>query len=116
MAFKDIKENLDDIKSNSEEFINTSLDYYRLWGFKITAKAGSKFMTLLLVCLFVMMSLLFLSLFAAYALAACLESTALGFLIVAAFYMLISVLAYLFRKPLVEKPFLRKLSEIIFND
>lgn len=38
MAFEDIKDNLDDIRQNSEELVNTSLDYYRLWGLKSQLK------------------------------------------------------------------------------
>ncbi|WP_121965617.1 phage holin family protein [Myroides sp. N17-2] len=116
MAFEDIKDNLDDIRQNSEELVNTSLDYYRLWGFKVTAKAGSQFMTLLLLALFMMMALLLFSLCAAYALAEYFGSNALGFLIMGTFYLVITFIAYLFRKPLVERPFIKKLSEIIFND
>ncbi|MCC9042119.1 hypothetical protein LNQ81_05365 [Myroides sp. M-43] len=116
MAFEDIKDNISDIRKDSEELINTSLDYYRLWGFKVTAKAGSKFMTLLLVSLFIMMSLFLFSLCAAYALAVYFESNAIGFLMMGTFYLIIAFIAYIFRKPLVERPFIKKLSEIIFND
>lgn len=116
MAFEDIKDNLSDIKHNSEELINTTIDYYRLWGFKVTAKAGSKFMTLLLVSIFIMMALFLFSLGAAFALAAYFESNAIGFLIIGLFYLVIALIAYLCRKSLVERPFIKKLSEIIFND
>lgn len=116
MAFEEIKNDLGEIKENSEDFINSSLDYYRLWGFKVSAKAGTIFMTLIFMSLFLMMALLFLSLYAAFAIGECLTNRPAGFLIVGAFYLLITFLAYLFRKPLVEKPLIKKLSEIIFND
>lgn len=116
MAFEEIKDNIDDIKVDSEEFLRSSMNYYRLWGFKVTAKAGSIFMTLLLVGLFIMISVLFFSLSAAFAIGECLDSRPIGFLIVGVVYLLITLLAYLFRKQLVEKPLIKKLSEIIFND
>lgn len=116
MAYKDIKRDFDDIKENSEEFFHSSLQYYRLLGFKIGAKAGSAFMTLILLALFLMMTLLFLSLSAAFAIGSALESTPLGFLIVGGGYILVTLIAYFCRKSIVEKPVIKKLSEIIFND
>ncbi len=116
MAFEEIKDNLDDIKVDSEEFLRSSMNYYRLWGFKVTAKAGSIFMTLLLVGLLIMIALLFFSLSAAFAIGESLESKPLGFLIVGAAYLLVTLIAYLCRKQLVERPLIKKLSEIIFND
>ncbi len=116
MAFKDINKEVGEIKTNSEEFITSSLDYYRLWGFKVSAKAGSIFMTIILLSLFLMMALLFLSLFVAFAIGQSLDYAPMGFLIVGGFYLLLTLVAYLLRKTIVEKPLLKKLSEIILQD
>lgn len=116
MAFKDIKNEIGEIKTNSEEFITSSLNYYRLWGFKVSAKAGSIFMTIILLSLFLMMAMLFLSLFAAFAIGESMQHRPLGFLIVGGFYLLLTLLAYLLRKRIVEKPLLKKLSEIMLQD
>lgn len=116
MAFKEIKDELGDIKSNSEEFITSSLNYYRLWGFKVSVKASSIFMTIILLSLFLMMAMLFLSLFAAYAIGESLGYKPFGFLIVGAVYIVFTIIVYLLRKQLVEKPLLKKLSEIILQD
>ncbi|MTG96542.1 MULTISPECIES: hypothetical protein [Myroides] len=116
MAFDEVKSEMTNIKENSEEFIKSTLDYYRLWGFKVSVKAGSIFMTLILVSLFSTLALLFISLFAAYAIGEAFNSTSTGFLIVGSFYILVSIIAYSFRKSLVERPLIKKLSEILFND
>lgn len=116
MAFKEVKEELDLLKEHSEAYINTSLQYYKLWGFKVSVKAASQFMTFVLLSLCSMMALLFLSLAAAYALGDALDNLSLGFLLVGVFYVLVTILAYLCRKFLVEKPMLKKLSDIILND
>lgn len=116
MAYKDIKRDFGDIKENSEEFFHSSFQYYRLLGFKISAKAGSVFMTFILLALFLMMIFIFLSLSAAFAIGSTLESTPLGFLIVGGGYILATLIVYFCRKSIVEKLVIKKLSEIIFND
>ncbi|MHC5201098.1 hypothetical protein [Myroides sp. LJL119] len=116
MAFKEIKDELGDIKTNSEEFITSSLNYYRLWGFKVSVKASSIFMTVILLSLFLMMAMLFLSLFAAFAIGESLDYKPFGFLIVGGVYIVFTIIVYLLRKQLVEKPLLKKLSEIILQD
>lgn len=116
MALQDIKDELDNLKENSEEFIHASMDYYKLLGFKITVKAGAIFMTLLLVSLPLMMCLLFISFFAAYAIGSLMGNIAYGFLFVAGFYLIVTLITFMLRKTIVEKPLIQKLSEIIFND
>ncbi|MEC4113232.1 hypothetical protein [Myroides pelagicus] len=116
MAFNEVKSEMTNIKENSEEFIQSTLEYYRLWGFKVSVKAGTIFMTLLLVALFSMMAMLFISLFAAYAIGEMCGSLSVGFLIVGLVYILVTILAYACRRSIVERPFIKKLSEIVFND
>ncbi|MDR0228016.1 MAG: phage holin family protein [Flavobacteriaceae bacterium] len=116
MAFNEVKEELDEIKKSSEAYINTSLKYYRLWGFKVSVKVTTQFMTFILLSLFIMMALFFLSLATAFAIGSALKSYYLGFLIVGAFYILITIIAYSCRKTIVERPVIKKLSEIILND
>lgn len=116
MAYKEVKEELNQVKEHSEAYINTSLQYYKLWGFKVSVKAASQFMTLVLLSLFSMMALLFLSLAVAFALNDTLDSPFLGFILVGIFYVIVTIIAYLCRSFLVEKPVFKKLSEIIFND
>jgi len=59
--------------------------------------------------------LFFLSLATAYAIGEALGSNGLGFAIVGAFYILLSLVVLLFRKKLIERSLLRKLSEIYFK-
>lgn len=116
MAFNEVKDELNEIKKSSEAYINTSLKYYRLWGFKISVKAATQFMTFVLLSLFVMMALFFLSLAAAFAIGSALKSYYLGFGLVGAFYILVACIVYSCRKAIVERPVIKKLSEIILND
>lgn len=116
MAFENVKNNFGEIKENTEKYISTNVAYIRLWGFKVTAKAASAFLTLTLVVLFATISLLFMSIAAAYAIGSQLNSVSLGFLIIGGIYLITTLIAFFFRKSLVEQPVLKKLSEIFFND
>ena len=116
MAFENVKSNFSEIKDNTEKYLSTNVAYIRLWGFKVTAKAASAFLTLILVTLFATISLLFISISAAYAIGDKIDSISLGFLIIGGVYLVITLIAFFFRKSLVEQPVLKKLSEIFFND
>lgn len=116
MAFQEIKDNISEIKEHSEQYLNTSMDYFRLWGLKITAKTAIIFMTVFAVGVFFLLSLLFISLFAAIAIGQQVGSTSLGFLYVGLFYLLISILVFTCRKYVVDRPLIKKLSEAIFTE
>lgn len=116
MAFEDIKDSIEDIKTHSEHYIRSNVEYVRLWGLKVTAKTSVVIMTLFLVGLFLMLSLFFISIAVAFALTELTNSLTLGFLYVGLAYLVLTVLAYNFRKYIVERPLIKKLSEIILND
>ncbi|MBB1139417.1 hypothetical protein [Myroides sp. WP-1] len=116
MAFQEIKNNINEIKEHSEQYINSSMNYFRLWGLKITAKTAIIFMTVFAVGIFFLLSLLFISLFAAIAIGEQIQSRSLGFLYVGLFYLLISILVFTLRKYIVDRPLIKKLSEAIFSE
>ena len=116
MAFEKVKENIDDIKVNTKSFVDANLDYFTLLGFKITTKASSLIIKIILLSLFLLLSLIFLSFALAYAIGTCIESYALGFLIVGGIYILISLILYFKGGSFIDKPMIRTFSEIFFND
>ena len=116
MAFEEIKDTIDDIKTHSEQYIRSNVEYVRLWGLKVTVTTSIVIMTLFLVGLFLMLSLFFISIAVAFALTELTNSYTLGFLYVGLAYLVFTIFAYRFRKFIVERPLIKKLSEIIFND
>ncbi len=116
MAFEDIKNDIEDIKIHSEQYISSSVEYVRLWGLKVTAKTSVVLMTLFLVGVFLLLSLFFISIAIAFALTELTNSFTLGFLYVGLAYLVFTIVAYTLRKYIVERPLIKKLSEIIFND
>ncbi len=116
MAFDEVKEDIRDIKSNAKAFLDSNIEFYQLWGFKVITKATSFMLKVFLLSLFSMLTLLFISIAAAFAIGKALESFTLGFLIVGGVYLILSFVIYYYKNVIIEKPLIRKFSDIFFND
>lgn len=116
MAFQDIKEDIEQIQEESKAYINSSLAYYKLWGFKVAMKSTTLILKFFLVILFATLFLFFASIALAIVIGKCLDSYIYGFLIVAGFYLLLAILISLIKPQIVEGKVLRKFSEVFFND
>ena len=116
MAFDEIRENLDQIRKEAGAYVDSSLKYYKLWGFKVAMKSTTMMIKIMLIVLCGLMVLLFVSLAGALALGVFLENMALGFLIVGGVYLAGMLLLFLVKDKIVEGPILRRFSEIFFNE
>ena len=61
MAFEELKENTEAIQENAKAYIDTSIAYYKLWGFKVAMKSTTLMLKFFLIALFLMIVLLFIS-------------------------------------------------------
>jgi sterol desaturase/sphingolipid hydroxylase (fatty acid hydroxylase superfamily) len=116
MAFDTIKENADNIQEEVQTYIEKSASYYKLWVFKVAMKSTTMILKLALIILCFTMILLFGSIAAALAIGVYFDSYAIGFISVAAFYLVATFILYFVKELLIEKPILEKFSEIFFND
>jgi cytochrome c biogenesis protein CcdA len=116
MAFEEIKEHTEDIQKEAQSYVENSIAYYKLWGFKVAMKSTTMIFKFVLIAMSLTMVLLFCSIAIAFAIGNSLGSYALGFLIVAGFYLIVSGLVFLIKDKMVEGPVLEKFSEIFFND
>jgi len=116
MAFEEIKEHTEEIQKEAQAYIENSVAYYKLWGFKVAMKSTTMIFKAVLIGISLMMVLFFCSIAGAFAIGNALGSYALGFLIVAGFYLVVSGLVFLIKDKIVEGPILEKFSEIFFND
>jgi hypothetical protein len=61
MALEEVKENLEDIQENTKAYIDTSLAYYKLWGFKVAMKSTTLALKFFLIAVCLVIVLLFVS-------------------------------------------------------
>jgi len=116
MAFEELKENTEAIQENAKAYVESSLAYYKLWGFKVAMKSTTLLVKFLLIAMCLMIVLLFVSIAGAMALGQLFNSYPLGFLAVAGIYLVLALLLFLVKDKIVEGPILEKFSEIFFND
>ena len=116
MPFEEIKENVEDIQENAKAYLESSIAYYKLWGFQVAMKSTTLMVKFLLIAFCLTIVLLFVSIAGALALGNWFASYPLGFLAVAGIYAVLAVLLSLVKDKIVEGPILEKFSEIFFND
>ena len=113
---EELKENVDNIQENTKAYIETSLAYYKLWGFKVAMKSTTLMVKFFLIAFCFMIVLLFISIAGAFVFGEMLNSYPLGFLSVAGIYLVLAILLFFVKDRIVEGPILTKFSEIFFND
>jgi hypothetical protein len=116
MAFEEFKENLEDVQENAKAYIERSVEYYKLLGFKIAMKSTTLALKFFLIAFCLLLFIIFGSVAGSLALGKFLGSYPLGFLCVSGFYLVLALLLFLFRNKIIDKPILEKFSEIFFND
>ena len=110
-----LKDNAESLQQNVTELLESQAEFYKLWSFKVAMKSLTLTVNTALMAVFGILALLFLSVAAAYGLAAWFGSSAYGFLAVGGFYLLITLAVYVLRDR-IDRPVLRKFSEIFFTD
>lgn len=113
---EELKEDVDNIQENTKAYIETSLAYYKLWGFKVAMKSTTLMVKFFLIAFCLMIVLLFISIAGAFVFGEMLNSYSLGFLSVAGIYLVLAILLFFVKDRIVEGPILTKFSEIFFND
>lgn len=108
------KEALDKAVGEVQTYLDTSKEYLKLQAFKMAMHLVTSLAKVLLVGLFALLALLFLSYSAALGLSAWMGSSVYGFLSVGGIYIVIFALAYLWRKR-IEAPLLRHFSHLYFD-
>ena len=115
MAIYSIKETFVEVPTKANTAFNSQFAYYKMIVFRFIAKSSYGLITFFVYAFACLLILFFLSLAGAYAIGEALGSNGLGFAIVGAFYILIAIMVLAFRKKLIERPLLEKLSEIYFK-
>ena len=114
MAFDELKEDLMEADADIRSYLNNSEEYLRLKIFKVLMQFLTTSLQTILVGLGVVFTLFFLSLAASLGLCEVLDSSYLGFVLVGFFYVLTSIVLYIFRKRF-NRPLLRTFSPYYFD-
>ncbi|MEJ2583579.1 MAG: hypothetical protein P8Z38_00595 [Robiginitalea sp.] len=115
MAFEELKNDLSDSQRAARDYIESTADYYKLKTFKFVMKVAIALTVVLFLGTLGLLALLFLSVAASVAIGNYLGNFTHGFLVVGCFYLVVALLAYLFRSRL-EAPVLKKFSKYYFED
>ncbi|WP_159801418.1 phage holin family protein [Flavobacterium sp. MK4S-17] len=115
MAFEEVKENVDELKKQAQELLDTNIRYYKLWGFKIFAKTTALMLKMVLLAMMLVIVTIFFSIAAALGIGYALDNFVYGFLIVGAIYLLIAIIVYYAQDKIVEGPLLAKFSRIFLK-
>ena len=116
MAFDELKEHTEDIQEQVQVYLEKSVAYYKLWGFKVAMKSTTMILKFTLILLCFSMVLLFCSVAAALAIGKLLDSYALGFLVIGGVYALFTGILFLIKDKIIEGKVMENFSEIFFND
>ena len=116
MAFDELKVGMEQVQEETKAYLESSVAYYKLWGFKVAMKSTSVIVKFLMIVLCLSMVLLFLSIAGAIAIGYALNNLAYGFLIVGGVYVLFTFIFFLLRDKIIEGQVMAKFSEIFFND
>ena len=100
MAFEELKENTQAVQENTKAYIESSIAYYKLWGFKVAMKSTTMILKYTFIAIALMMALLFCSVAASFAIGKSLNNYTLGFLIVGGIYFVFSGLLFLINAPI----------------
>lgn len=116
MALNELKNTTKNLPEDFETAINSQMEYYKLFIFRVLAKSAMGMVTLFIMGLLTLTIVFFLAVAMAFALGKWVGSEAVGFLIVACLMFAIGVMIHLWRKSLIAKPLLKRLSEIYFKN
>lgn len=100
---------------DSKEYINTVYELSVLKASEKTANLASQFASFRIIGVFFVISVLLLSIAAAFYISAMMDKNAIGFLIVGGFYLFVGIFLFLFRKGLLMDPIRNKIIQEMFK-
>jgi len=113
---KSIKENFEDLATTAQDYVESSIAYYKLDFFKKSTKVAIDSAHKLILAFFLLIALLFISVAASIYIGNLLDSVPLGYLIVGTFYIIVMIIAAVTLKPVLRKIILTRASISYFND
>lgn len=110
-----LKDHAERLQQDIGALLESQARYYKLWSFKAGMKSLSLLLNGGLVAALCLIALFFFAMAAAFALAAWFDSMTLGFLAAGAILLALALLVHALRRH-IERPLLRRFSDIFFTD
>lgn len=111
-----IADNISEVIDASRKYVEANLKLFKLSLLERLSKVVSLIISTTLVMMVGSLFVLFLSLSIAVFIGDLLNSRALGYLVMALFFLLIVIFLWIKRKTLVINPVIRSLNDIVFTD
>lgn len=115
MSLNELKNTSNNLSEDIKSALDSQIEYYKLYSFKIIAKSAAGLTTIFVMGLFLLTIVFFLSVAIAFAIGEWLGSIGLGFLIIGLVLSLLGGTIYAARKKLIHKPLLKRLSDIYYD-
>lgn len=116
MALSELRNAAQNLPHEVEVAFDSHLEYYKLFGFRVLAKTATDLVNIFVIGFFALSILFFVSIGGAFMLGEWLGNLGLGFLIIAGFLIILAVVFYLLRKRIIQRPVLRRMSDIYFKE
>ncbi|MEH6408078.1 MAG: phage holin family protein [Leeuwenhoekiella sp.] len=116
MSFSKITDNIHELTTNLQDYIDSSTEYYKLDLFKKMMKGAVSLVKLLVIGSIFLVFLLFISVAVAISIGESMEHVSTGYYIVSGFYLVVFILFVIFGGPFITKQLLKKYSAIFFNE
>lgn len=116
MVFNNIKYRFQEVSERMENYVESTLEYYKLRSFKVLAKVTISLLNFIIYGSLFLFVFLFFSIGAAFWLSTFFESTYVGFLLIGGFYSLILIFMFIFGRKMIQQKILNVFSEIFYDE
>lgn len=116
MAFSNLKYRFQEVSERMENYVESTLEYYKLRLLKILSKVTISLLHLIVYGSLFLFVLLFLSFGAAFWLGTYFEEVYAGFLLIGGFYGFILILMFIFGRRIIERMILTNFSDLFYDE
>ncbi len=116
MDIGQIKEEANAFKQDIENVVTSHAKYYKLWLFRFSVRLFTSVFWSAIFLMLLFFAFIFFAVAGALVLSEYLESMPLGFLLVGVIFLLIMLFAYFFMRKRINRLWLKKISEIYFQE
>jgi hypothetical protein len=116
MAFEALSENLNNTGEKTQEYVETTAEYYKLRLFKSSMKFATSLISLLVLGSVALLLLSFVSFGIAMYLSRIIGYPSSGFFVIGGFFLVVFLFTYFYGKKMIVKAILEKFSELIIEE